>query len=81
MAPSTIPYPDDGQGMSLFTACCPSYPLEPDASASSLQSDIIAHAQAFTPEASSGADHRTQVFACRLVGAPYVRDLSHPRGT
>ena len=27
MSPSKIPYPNYGQGISLFSACCPSPPL------------------------------------------------------
>jgi hypothetical protein len=28
MAPSKIPYPDRGQGISFVFACCPSHPLD-----------------------------------------------------
>jgi hypothetical protein len=39
MAPSTIPYPSRGQGISFFAACCPSHPLDPQTSAAVLPSD------------------------------------------
>jgi hypothetical protein len=33
MAPSRIPYPNHGQGISFFSACYPSDPLAPQTSA------------------------------------------------
>ena len=39
MAPSRIPYPDDGQGIFLFSACCPSLPLDQQTLATLLLSD------------------------------------------
>jgi hypothetical protein len=39
MAPSRVPYPDRGQGISFFSACCPSHPLDPQTSAAALLSD------------------------------------------
>jgi hypothetical protein len=36
MAPSKIPYPDRGQGIPFFCACCPSHPLDLQTSASML---------------------------------------------
>ena len=39
MVLSRIPYPDRGQGISVFSACCPSQPLDPQTSAAVLLSD------------------------------------------
>jgi hypothetical protein len=39
MARSRIPYPDRGQGISFFSACCPSHPLDPQTPAAVLLSD------------------------------------------
>jgi hypothetical protein len=37
MAPLKIPYPDHGQGIAIFSACCLSHPLDPQTSAAVLR--------------------------------------------
>jgi hypothetical protein len=55
MAPSTIPYPDRGQGI-VFSACCPSHPLNPQTSAAVLLSDSVWVETLSASQASVAAD-------------------------
>jgi hypothetical protein len=65
MAPSRIPYPDHGQGISFFSACCPSHLLDPQTAAVVLVSDSAWRETLSARQASVTAD----VYACVVCGA------------
>jgi hypothetical protein len=64
MAPLRIPYPDRGQGISFFSACCPSHPLIPQTSAAVLLSDSAWCEILSASQASVAADGYTGVVSC-----------------
>jgi hypothetical protein len=59
MAPSKIPYPDRGRGISFFSAfsaCCPLHLLDPQTSAAVLPSDSARRETLSARQASVAAD-------------------------
>jgi hypothetical protein len=54
MATPRIPYPDHGQGISFFFACCPSHPLDLQSSALSLPLGFVSHTPLSVDKASFG---------------------------
>jgi hypothetical protein len=58
MATPKIPYPDQGQGMSFFSACCPSHPLGSQTSASAAPPDCALCETLVSSQASLVADGR-----------------------
>ena len=64
MAPSKIPYPDRGQGISFFSACCPFHPLDLQTSASMLLLDSARCHPPSARQASLAADGCAWVVCC-----------------
>jgi hypothetical protein len=64
MAPSRIPYPDRGQGISVFSACCPSHPLDAQTSATVLLPNFAWGATLLARQASMAADGGAWVVCC-----------------